>query len=92
VRGERIPAAEAERIGLVNRVVPADRWEEEVADYLADLAARPASAVELSKRLLYGIDAVGFEDAIARGAEVNALARTTEACRDGVRRFLERGS
>jgi len=87
VRGERIPAAEAERIGLVNRVVPADRWEEEVADYLADLAARPAS-----ERLLYGIDAVGFEDAIARGAEVNALARTTEACRDGVRRFLERGS
>jgi len=31
---------------------------------------------------------VGFEDGIARGAEVNALARMTEACREGVRRFL----
>ena len=30
----------------------------------------------------------GFEDGIARGAEVNALARMTEACREGVRRFL----
>jgi enoyl-CoA hydratase/carnithine racemase len=54
------------------------------------LAARPASSVQLSKRLLYGLDGVGFEDAVARGAEVNAIARLTEACREGVRRFLQR--
>jgi hypothetical protein len=36
------------------------------------------------------MDGVAFEDAIARGAEVNAIARLTEACREGVRRFLER--
>jgi methylglutaconyl-CoA hydratase len=89
-RGDRVSAAEARELGLVNRVFPADRFEDEAASYAAGLASRPATAVALSKRLLYGLDGVGFEDAIARGAEVNALARMTKACRDGVRRFLKR--
>ncbi len=89
-RGHRIGAREAERIGLVNRVLPADTFDAAVAAYLEDLAARPPSALELTKRLLYGLDAVGFEDGIARGAEVNVVARLTEACREGVRRFLSR--
>ena len=32
---------------------------------------------------------VGFEEAITKGSEVNAIARRTEACREGVRRFLD---
>lgn len=90
--GELIDAAEAHRVGLVNRVVdgePED-FAARAADYARGLAERPASALELTKRLLYGLDGVGFEDGIARGAEVNTLARFTEACREGVRRFLER--
>lgn len=90
VGGWRINAAEAERMALVQRVFPESAFENEVWDYLADLAKRPPSAVRLSKRLLYGLDAVGFEEGIARGAEVNALARLTDACREGVRRFLQR--
>ena len=89
-RGDRVGAAEAERLGLVNRVFAAATFEEDVAEYLSSLASRPPSAVSLSKRLLYGMDGVAFEDSIARGAEVNAIARLTEACREGVRRFLER--
>jgi methylglutaconyl-CoA hydratase len=89
-RGDRIGAAEAERIGLVNRVFPAETFDADVEAYLTSLAERAPSAVSLSKRLLYGMDGVAFEDAIARGAEVNAIARLTEACREGVQRFLER--
>jgi methylglutaconyl-CoA hydratase len=88
--GNRIAAFEAERIGLVNRVIPAEEWDASVEHFAAELASRPPSAVSLTKRLLYGLDGVGFEDGIARGAEVNALARMTEACREGVRRFLAR--
>ncbi len=88
--GWRINAAEAERMGLVQRVFPESAFENEVWEYVADLAKRPPSAVTLSKRLLYGLDAVSFEEGIARGAEVNALARLTDACKEGVRRFLER--
>jgi methylglutaconyl-CoA hydratase len=40
--------------------------------------------------LLYQIDGASFEAAIREGAKVNVIARQTDDCRDGVRRFLER--
>ena len=89
-RGDRIGAERAHALGLVNRIFPSDRFDSEVDAYSAGLAARPASAVALSKRLLYGLDGVSFEEGVARGAEVNTLARFTEACREGVRRFLDK--
>jgi methylglutaconyl-CoA hydratase len=89
-RGDRIDAGEAARIGLVARTVAPDALQAEALGYANELAARSGSALALIKRLFYGIDAMPFEDAIARGAEVNALARSTEDCRAGVRRFLER--
>jgi methylglutaconyl-CoA hydratase len=89
-RGERITAAEAHRVGLVNHVIAATEFDAEVNRYAHDLASRSASAIALTKRLLYGLDGLSFEEAIARGAEVNALARSTEDCRAGVKRFLER--
>lgn len=89
-RGERIPAAEAYRIGLVNRVFEGEEFQARVADYASELARPPGSALLLTKRLLYGLDGTGFDEGIRRGAEVNSLARLTDECRDGVRRFLER--
>ena len=89
-RGHRFDATEAERLGLVNRVLPADGFRESVRAYASDLAARPLSALTLTKALLYELDEMGFEAGIERAAEVNAEARTTEACRAGVRAFLER--
>ena len=67
---------------------PMPTFEADVDAYLADLAKRPASAIALSKRLFYGLDGMSFDEGVARGAEVNAIARLTEACREGVRRFL----
>jgi methylglutaconyl-CoA hydratase len=90
VRGDRIGAEEAAGLGLVNRVIPAAEWEAGVAAYAAELAGRSATAVSLIKRLLYGMDGLSFEEAIARGAEVNVLARLTPDTRAGLRRFLER--
>jgi len=87
--GDGIDAARALDLGLVNRVWPDDVFETEAADYLAELASRSASAVGLSKRLLYQIDGQSFESAIGAGAQMNALARLTEDCQDGIRRFLE---
>jgi len=87
--GMRIEAAEAREMGLVNRVLPAEEFDDAVDAFAAELADRPASALTLSKRLLYGLDDLSFEEGIARGAEVNAIARLTEACRERVRRFLE---
>ena len=90
LRGRGITARESASIGLVNQVIPGDRFESTVEEYLAALATRPATAVALTKRLFYGLDGASIEDAIARGAEVNALARFTEDCKRGVASFLAR--
>ncbi|HSJ24803.1 MAG TPA: enoyl-CoA hydratase-related protein [Longimicrobiales bacterium] len=89
-RGDRITAAEAQRVGLVTRVLDTGSFDDDVARYAGELARRSPSALALTKRLLYGMDGMSFEEAIARGAEVNALARSTDDCREGVRRFLEK--
>lgn len=92
VRGHRIDALEAVSIGLATRVIPDAAFGPAVEDYLRDLACRPSGAVALTKRHFHGIEGDTFDDAIARGAEVNAAARLTDECRDGVRRFLRKTS
>ncbi|HEX6039559.1 enoyl-CoA hydratase/isomerase family protein [Longimicrobium sp.] len=91
VRGQPVAAAEAERIGLINQVWPDTDFDRMRDEYLADLAKRSASAVQLSKRLLYHADGMGFEAALRSGADVNVVARMTDDMKAGVARFLERG-
>jgi len=90
VRGAPVSAAEAERIGLVNHVYGDVPFEAEAAALLAELAERSASAVRLSKRLLYNSDGMTFDAALRAGADVNVVARMTEDLQAGVARFLER--
>ncbi len=85
---EIVVAETALRLGLVNRVFSDDDFEDEVDGFARTLATRSGSALALTKRLLYGIDGQAFEGAIAAGARVNALARMTEDCREGIGRFV----
>ncbi|CAN5538570.1 hypothetical protein BH24GEM3_BH24GEM3_07870 [soil metagenome] len=89
VRGEQLTAAEAERVGLINRVLADDRFEDEAAAYVADLAGLSTSAVQLCKRLLYHQDGMSFPAAVQAGADLNVVARMTEDMQAGVARFLE---
>jgi methylglutaconyl-CoA hydratase len=86
--GNRIPASEALRIGLVHRVFPVEEFGQGVEDFVNELAARPPEAVSLTKGLLYELADLSVEDGIQRGAEVNVEARNTVACREGVEAFL----
>jgi methylglutaconyl-CoA hydratase len=88
--GERISAPQAHQIGLVNRVFPPEEFEDALSELARELSSRPASALALTKGLLYELDSFDFDQGIQRGAEVNVEARETEACREGVREFLER--
>jgi methylglutaconyl-CoA hydratase len=91
-QGDRFGVAEAHRLGLVNRILPDASFEADTRSYLTSLSKKPASAVALTKSLLYELDGLDFGAGLARAAEVNAEARMTEACREGVRRFLEKSS
>ena len=88
-RGDRVTADEARAFGLVNRVFATQTLEGDAREYARELAQRSPAALRLIKSLLYGIDGMAFDQAIQRGAEINALARMTDDCREGVRRFLE---
>ncbi|WP_419163904.1 enoyl-CoA hydratase/isomerase family protein [Candidatus Palauibacter sp.] len=88
--GDTIDAGEAAGLGLVNRVYADEDFDAATAEFLTELAGRSASALALTKRLLYGADTQSFEAAIAAGARVNALARMTDDCQAGIRRFLTR--
>ena len=88
--GEIVSAARAREIGLVQKVFADEIFDREVAAYAANLASKPASAVALTKGLLYQMDGLGFGAALDAGVQVNAIARMTEECRAGVRRFLKK--
>ncbi|HEY6272842.1 MAG TPA: enoyl-CoA hydratase-related protein [Terriglobales bacterium] len=90
VTGEIISAARAQEIGLIHRVYPDVRFQEEVNAYASKLAAKSASAVTLSKRLLYNMDSMSFEAALAAGVDTNAIARMTEDCRRGIEKFMKK--
>ncbi|MBI3208516.1 MAG: enoyl-CoA hydratase/isomerase family protein [Candidatus Solibacter usitatus] len=88
--GRPIGAREALDMGLINAVYPETEFEAAVEKYAGEMAARPASAVQLTKELLYHMDALPFESAIHAGAQVNAIARMSEECRQGIDRFLKK--
>jgi methylglutaconyl-CoA hydratase len=88
--GRLLSAAEAQAWGLVSRVVPDLDLERESGELARALASVPASALALTKQLFYQLDGQSFDQSIALGARVNALARQTPDFRDAIGRFLSR--
>lgn len=77
--GDLIDAVEAERIGLINRVVPLDRLAAEV-DALADRLARtPPEVMGPTKRMLNrAMDAAGFRIAVEAGLDLGAIVNAAD--------------
>ena len=88
-RGAQISAAEAKQFGLVNQVFPEEEFDSAVTAYVNRFTTVSKSAVALTKTLLYQIDGMSFGDALDAGVDVNVIARMTEDCRAGVRKFLK---
>ena len=88
--GEMIDAAEAHRIGLVNRVVPADRLLNESEALLKTILANGPLAV---RACLEAVDAgldVGMDEALLFEASYFGLLSATEDMREGTRAFVEK--
>jgi len=88
--GEPLSASRAHAIGLINRVYPDSEFDTEVERYVAALADNSATAVSLSKRLLYETDGMSFEASIEAGVQANVKARITDDFKRGVERFLKK--
>lgn len=81
--GDLVGAEEAERIGLVNRVVPADRLAAEV-DALADRLARVPPDVMAPTKLMLNraMDAAGFATAVAMGLDLQSFVNMSATARE----------
>lgn len=86
--GEMISAAEAERIGLVNRVVPADRLMAETQALVATMTDKSASAIRLSKEAIEQGVEMDFARASRYEADLFGLSFATADAQEGIAAFL----
>jgi enoyl-CoA hydratase len=88
--GERIDAHEAQRLGIVNRVVAPGELDAAVADWAQKLAAKSPLIVRLGKDALYEQQDMDFAEALAFQRAQLTIALSTEDVREGVAAFMER--
>ncbi|MDB5392540.1 MAG: enoyl-CoA hydratase/carnithine racemase [Rhodospirillales bacterium] len=90
--GDRFSAAEAERWGLINRVVPLAELEATIAKLAGRMAKGPALAYARTKKLLNAADGNSFDAQLAAETESFASSALTEDFAAGVAGFVEKKS
>jgi enoyl-CoA hydratase/carnithine racemase len=88
--GEQISAEEAQRIGIVNRVVPAEEFESAVAEWADKLASKSPVLMKLGKDAMFRQQDMAFADAIDFLRSHLTIAFSTEDIQEGVKAFFEK--
>ena len=88
--GEIFDAAEALRLGIVNRVEPHETFWEAALGWARQLAAGPTVAMGLAKRSIYTNLDVGLAAALDNETYAIEAARRTEDNAEGIRAFVEK--
>jgi enoyl-CoA hydratase/carnithine racemase len=88
--GRTVAPAEAERLGMVDRLVPAGEFGKAVADLAAGLAAGAPLAVAAITRVVNDGLERSLEDALDRDLEELASLLTSEDAREGITAAVER--
>ena len=90
VTGEFIDAATARDKGLVNRVVPGDALDDEVARLAAAIVSKPAVAVAMGKELFYRQLEMGVDAAYQLAGQTMACNMMDVAALEGTQAFLDK--
>ena len=88
--GDMIKADEAERIGLINKVVPIDELEACVQEIAVKIAKKSIIAVKLCKAAINRGAQVGLESGLKYERELYSISLTTEDKQEGVAAFVEK--
>lgn len=88
--GKVIDAQEAERIGLVNRVVPAELLESTTKELALSLARGPSVAIGLAKMSLHRGLSMDLASALEVEATAQIICSSTEDVKEGIRAFREK--
>ncbi len=88
--GEQISATEAERTGLINRVVPDTEFDATVADWARRLAGKSPLMLRLGKDALLRQRDLGFVEALEQLQSQLTFAQGTDDAREGIAAFFEK--
>jgi len=88
--GDMIDAKEAERLGILNKVVPLEKLKEETEAFARKLIDKSPVAVRIGKEFYYEMMDMSFRQKLALAGEVLTRLCTTEDAREGVSAFLEK--
>jgi enoyl-CoA hydratase/carnithine racemase len=88
--GDMIDAAEALRLGIVNRVVPLAQLESEARSLAQKIANGPAIAIRAVKQVLFGRDKEEFTELLNLEVEEQMKCFSSEDCGEGIRAFFEK--
>jgi len=89
--GEMIDAKEAERIGLVNRVVPAEELEATAMELASQLAKGPSKALAFIKNIInVGLFTNNIDAVMEHEAQAQAILFQTEDFKEGMKAFFEK--
>src|SRR3989440_4292267 len=88
--GKQLSAADAHRLGVINRIVPADQLEQEVRGLAGHLASQPRQAMAAAKRAVNHALESSFEDALEFESYLQEAQAASQEFADGVQAFLAR--
>jgi enoyl-CoA hydratase len=88
--GDRIPASEAYRVGLVDEVVPHDQLEARTLEIANRIAEKSPVAVKLAKQAVKASARIGLEEGLRYEQSLFSLVFATHDKDEGVRAFLEK--
>ena len=89
--GELLSAEHAVQIGLINKIVPAEKLEAEVLALAQKLVeGNSAQSMQLTKQMIAHVQSLPLNEALNYAAEINAHARSTEDCKRGIAAFLNK--
>jgi 2-(1,2-epoxy-1,2-dihydrophenyl)acetyl-CoA isomerase len=87
---ETLSAEDALRLGIVNRVFPADKFEEETAKIVDVLAGAPTVALRDVKRTIVGDDRKNLESKLDEEIRLQIHCFQSEDCLEGLNAFFEK--
>ncbi|MCB9507383.1 MAG: enoyl-CoA hydratase/isomerase family protein [Myxococcales bacterium] len=88
--GERVSASDAAAMHLVNRVVPRDRLDDEVAALAAKLAGHSPAVLRLGRRAMVSTEGLPVDAALEALCAQLTLTTLTEDAAEGLMAFIER--